>query len=222
VNEPTTDHVDQQPDGGGHLMSTATAPMRREPVSPHNAVLLLVDQQEGLFNRVHEPQQTRQTLLALARCARLLGIPAVMTTALAAGPNGPQLAELTDTFPGQEIIDRTLINAWRDDRVRRAITDTGRDKLIIAGTGFDVRAQLPALASTADGYDAYVVLDACGRFEPEPSVATVSRLTQAGVALVSTRVIVLETTADNAHPKANDIYATLPAGLVVVDDAARE
>jgi hypothetical protein len=34
-----------------------------------------------------------------------------MTTALAAGPNGPQLAELTDTFAGQEIIDRTLINA---------------------------------------------------------------------------------------------------------------
>jgi putative heme iron utilization protein len=48
---------------------------------------------------------------------------------------------------------------------------------------------------------------------------TISRLTQAGVALVNTRVAVLEAMADNAHPKANEIYATLPAGLVVVDDA---
>ncbi len=194
------------------------------PVSPQNAVLLLVDQQEGLFGRIHQPEQTRSTLVALARCARLLGIPAVMTTALAAGPNGPQLPELTETFAGQEIIDRTLVNAWHDRRVRDAVvaTGTGRRKLLIAGTGLDVCAQLPALASAADGYDAYVVVDACGRFEPQPSVATVSRLTQAGVALANTRVVVLEAMADNAHPKAKQIYATLPAGLVVMDDTRGE
>jgi hypothetical protein len=42
-------------------------------------------------------------------------MPAVMTTALVAGPNGPQLKELTETFAGQEIIDRTLVNAWQDN-----------------------------------------------------------------------------------------------------------
>jgi nicotinamidase-related amidase len=192
---------------------------RLEPVSPHNAVLLLVDQQEGLFSRIHEPEQTRRNLLALARSAQLLGMPVVLTTALAAGPNGPQLKELTETFASQEIIDRTLINAWHDSRVHEAITRTGRNKILIAGTGLDVCAQLPALASAAEGYDSYVVVDASGRFEPVPSVATISRLTQAGVALVNTRVIVLETMADNAHPKAKEIYATLPAGLVIRDDA---
>jgi nicotinamidase-related amidase len=200
-------------------MATETEPARWEPVSPHNAVLLLVDQQEGLFSRIHEAEQTRGNLVALARCAQLLGIPVVMTTALAAGPNGPQLKDLTETVPGQQIIDRTLINAWQDDRVREAITRTGRSKVIIAGTGLDVCAQLPALAALADGYDAYLVVDACGRFEPVPSVATISRLTQAGVALVNARVIVLEAMADNAHPQAKEIYATLPAGLVIMDDA---
>jgi hypothetical protein len=73
--------------------------------------------------------------------------------------------------------------------------------VIIAGTALDVCAQLPALACAAEGYDAYVAVDACGRFSPAPSVATVSRLTQAGIALVDTRVIVLESMADNAHPK---------------------
>jgi nicotinamidase-related amidase len=145
-----------------------------------------------------------------------------MTTALTAGPNGPQLKELTDTFAGQEVIDRTLINAWHDRRVRDAVVATGRRKLLIAGTGLDVCAQLPALASIADGYQPYVVIDACGRFDPQPSVATVSRLTQAGVALVATRVVVLEAMADNAHPKAKEIYATLPAGLVTMDDTRGE
>jgi nicotinamidase-related amidase len=195
-------------------MTSAARHTILEPVSAENSVLLLVDQQEGLFSRVHQPQQTRANLLALARSARLLGIPAALTTALAAGPNGPQLKELTETFAGQETIDRTLINAWHDNRVHDAVTRTGRRKVIIAGTGLDVCAQLPALACTAEGYDAYIALDACGRFEPVPSVATISRLTQAGVALANTRVIVLEAMADNAHPKASEIYATLPAGLV--------
>src|SRR5215470_14897870 len=144
-------------------MTNTTKHTPFEPVSTDRAVLLLVDQQEGLFSQIREPEHTRASLLALARSARLLGIPAVMTTALAGGPNGPQL---------------------------------------------------PALACVADGYDAFVALDACGLFGPAPSVAAISRLTQAGVALADARVIVLEAMADNAHPKASGIYATLGAGLV--------
>jgi hypothetical protein len=85
-----------------------------------------------------------------------------------------------------------------------------------------VCAQLPALASATDCYRPYVVIDACGRFEAQPSVATVSRLSQADVALVTARVVVLEAMADNAHPKAKEIYATLPAGLVTMDDTRGE
>ena len=107
--------------------------------------------------------------------------------------------------------------------MHQAVARTGRHQVIIAGTGFEVCAQLPALACVADGYDAYVALDACGLFAPAPSVAAISRLTQAGVALVDARVVVLEAMADNAHPKASEIYAkaseiyaTLGAGLVPV------
>jgi len=80
--------------------------------------------------------------------------------------------------------------------------------MLIAGTGFDICAALPALASVAEGYDTSVVYDACGRFEPMP-VAAITRLAQVGVVLVNARTIVLEMMADNAHPSANEIYAAL-------------
>jgi len=198
-------------------MSNKTRSTFLDPITPQNAVLLLIDQQEGLLARVYEPEQMRGHLLGLARGAQLLGVPVIMTTALAAGTNGPQWNALTTLFADWAIIDRTLINAWQDPRVHEAITRTGRTKVIIAGTGFDVCAQLPALSSVAEGYDTYVVIDASGRFEPQPSVTTISRLAQAGVALVNARVIVLEMMADNAHPKANEIYAALPAGLVTTN-----
>jgi nicotinamidase-related amidase len=195
-------------------MSNETRSTLLDPVTPQNAVLLLVDQQEGLLARVYEPEHMRAHLLGLARGAKLLGVPVVMTTALAAGTNGPQWNALTTLFADEAIIDRTIINAWQDPRVHEAITAIWRRKVIIAGTGFDICAQFPALASRAEGYDTYVVVDASGRFDPSPSLATITRLAQAGVALVNARTIVLEMMADNAHPKASEIYAALPAGLV--------
>jgi nicotinamidase-related amidase len=198
-------------------MPAETKPPLGGPITPENAILFLIDQQEGLLKRSVQPQQTRATLLALARACHLLGVPAVMTTALSAGSNGAQLAELSEVFAGQPILDRTIIDAWKDPRVKQAILATGRKKLIISGTGFSVCAQFPALSSVASGYDTYVVIDACGHFSPSPSLATISRLSQAGVVLVETRPIILEMMADNAHPTARHIYALLPGGSIDVE-----
>ncbi len=65
-------------------MSSETRSTRHDPLTPENAVLL-VDQQEGWFTRISEPEQTRRHLLGLARGARLLGVPTVLTTNMASG-----------------------------------------------------------------------------------------------------------------------------------------
>ncbi len=50
-------------------------------------MLLLVDQQEGLLSRIHEPELTKRNLVALARSARARH-PELLTTGLSE-PNGP-------------------------------------------------------------------------------------------------------------------------------------
>ncbi len=189
-------------------MSSQTRATLLDPITPQNAVLLLVDQQEGWFSRIVEPEQTRHHLLGLTRGAKLLGVPTVLTTNLAAGFNGPQVQALIDLFDEGDVFDRTVINAWQDPRVHEAIRRTGRQKVIIAGTGFELCATLSALSSVAEGYDTYVVFDASGRFEPLP-VTAITRLSQAGVILVNAGPFILEMMADNTHPKAGEIYAAL-------------
>jgi nicotinamidase-related amidase len=189
-------------------MSSATRAIPRDSISPENAVLLIIDQQEGWFSRIHEPEQTQRHLLGLARGAKLLGVPTILTTNMAASFNGPQVQALTELFSEGRVIDRTVINAWQDPRVHEAIRRTGRTRVIIAGTGFELCATLPALASVAEGYATSVVFDASGRFEPLP-VTAITRLAQAGVVLVNAGPLVLELMADNTHPKAGEIYAAL-------------
>ena len=184
-----------------------------ESVTLENAVLLLIDQQEGLLGRAYESEHTQRILLAMARCMQILKVPTIITVAGTSSPNGPLLKGLAEIYASQDVIERTLINAWQDQRVREAVKQSGRKKLLIAGTGLDICAQFPAISSLADGYDSYVVVDACGRFEPTPSVATVSRLTQAGAMLTNMRTVVLELMADNAYPQAKEIYTILSTAL---------
>jgi nicotinamidase-related amidase len=189
-------------------MSSATRSTPLDPITPDNAVVLIVDQQEGWFSRIFEPGQTQRHLLALARAAKLLGVPTVLTTNMADSFNGSLVQALSEVFEGQEVIDRTVIDAWQDPRVHEAVVATSRKKVIIAGTGFELCASLPALSSLAEGYDAYVVYDASGRFEPLP-ITGITRLSQAGVIVLETGPLVLEMMADNTHPKAGEIYAAL-------------
>jgi nicotinamidase-related amidase len=115
-------------------LSSATRSTPLDPITPDNAVVLIVDQQEGWFSSIFEPEQAQRLLFALARAAKLLGVPTVLTTNMADSFNGPLVQALSEAFEGQEVIDRTVIDAWQDPRVHEAVAATSRKRVIIAGT----------------------------------------------------------------------------------------
>lgn len=77
---------------------------------------------------------------------------------------GPTIPELTAVIDDSQIIDRSMVNAWDDKRIRQAVSATGATKLIIAGVSVEVCAAFPAISAIGDGYDTYVAVDASGTF----------------------------------------------------------
>jgi nicotinamidase-related amidase len=102
----------------------------------------------------------KHNVLGLARSANLLDVPTILTTVGSEGMFGPLIHELVELFPDQEVIDRSLMDAWEDERVREAVANTGRREVIIAGLAMGVCATLPAISAIRDGYAAYIVVDA--------------------------------------------------------------
>lgn len=174
-------------------------------------VLLLVDHQIGLFTGVRDMPVTelKHNVVALAKAARVLGIPVIITATMPDGMWGPTIPELRDALPGVPVISRTKINAWDDPDVRAAIQKTGRKQILIAGTSLEVCATLPAIAAKADGYDTRVVLDASGTFNQEKRMAGIERLARAGVPLTDYAAAAVEMLKDNADPRAPAVYAAL-------------
>ena len=102
---------------------------------PEDCALVLADLQAGLAFGVGS--EDRQVLLnnavALARTARVFGIPIVASTSASKVYSGPMMPAVQAAVPDVVPIERRSMNFWEDDRVRAAIVATGRKRLLISG-----------------------------------------------------------------------------------------
>lgn len=152
------------------------------------AAMLIVDHQVGLFSLVKDINidSFKTNVFALAECAKLFNIPAILTTSAETGPNGPMLPELKEMLPNAPFIPRPgEINAWDNPDFVKAVKATGKKQLIIAGIVTEVCVAFPALAALAEDFDVFVVTDASGTFNALTRDASWARMNSAGAQLMT-------------------------------------
>ena len=182
-----------------------------EPLTSENAALVLVDHQVGLMTGVRDYSiaELKHNVVGLARAAKALKLPIVVTTTARDSMWGPTFPELVEALPGVEIIDRSPVNAFDDPRVTGAIEATGRKKLIFAGLSLEVCAAFPAITAANRGLDAYVAVDACGTFSKTKREVGLLRMMQAGVILSDYATLMIEILKDNGRPEAGAVYGAI-------------
>jgi nicotinamidase-related amidase len=182
-----------------------------EPLTADNAALVLVDHQVGLMTGVRDYStgELKHNVVALAKAAKVLELPIIVTTTASDSLWGPAIPELVEVLPDVEIIDRSSVNVYDDPRVAAAIEATGRKKLIFAGISLEVCAGFPAMTAAARGLDAYVAVDASGTFSETKRQAGLLRMLQAGVVVSDHGTLMVEILKDNGRPEAEAVYAAL-------------
>ena len=184
---------------------------------PEDSVLVLIDHQAFQLANLHshDPQLVVNNATALAKAAKVFGVPTIITSVLAAR-GGYIFPQITDVFPGQEVIDRTLINTWEDPKVVDAVKATGRKQLIIAGLWTEICVAMPAIQAAGEGWDVTVITDACGGVSVEAHEVAVQRMAAAGVNLMTWLALAGEWQRDWARldtvPKFTDVLVQHAAG----------
>ena len=150
-------------------------------LTPENCVLLLIDHQPFQLANVnsHEPTMVINNVTALARTAKVYGIPTILTT-VNEERGGAIFKQVQAVFPDQKPIDRTFINSWEDRQVVEAVKRTGRKKVVMAALWTEMCLAMPAIHAIGDGYDVYVVTDASGGVSPEAHDMGIRRVEAAG------------------------------------------
>lgn len=149
---------------------------------PEDSVLVMIDHQPYQLANLnsHEPQMVINNSAGLAKVAKAFNVPTILTSVLAA-QGGVIFPQITDVFPGQEVIDRTLINTWEDKKTVDAVKATGRKQLIIAGLWTEICVAMPAIQAVGEGWDVTVITDASGAVSVEAHQVAIQRMIAAGV-----------------------------------------
>ncbi|MGW0935591.1 hydrolase [Streptomyces sp. NPDC002666] len=182
-------------------ISDVTAAPSPDLLTPDNCAVLFVDHQPQMFFGTGSGDRTAiiNSTLGLAKAAKVFDVPAVLSTVAAESFSGPIMPQLAAVFPGQEIIDRSTMNAWEDVAFVEAVKATGRKKLVIAGLWTEVCVVLPTLSAIAQGYEVYVVTDASGGVSPQAHEHAIQRMVQGGAIPVTWVQVLLELQRDWAR-----------------------
>jgi nicotinamidase-related amidase len=94
-------------------------------LDPADAVILLLDHQNGLFQTVKDVPLTelRTNVVVLANVAKLAKIPLITTASVPDGPNGPLMHELQEVAP-----DATFVPARARSAPGTTRTSSGRSR----------------------------------------------------------------------------------------------
>ncbi len=171
-------------------------------ITAENSVLVFIDHQPQMSFGVGsgiDRQLLLNNVLLLARGAKEFSVPTILTTVETESFSGPMWPQLLDIFPEQKPIERTGMNSWDTPAFREAVKATGRKNVLMSGLWTEVCITWPTLNMLAEGYNIYVVDDACAGTSAAAHEAALSRMTQAGAVRMTTIATVLEFQRDWAN-----------------------
>ena len=171
-------------------------------LTPENSQVIFIDHQPQMAFGVQsvDRQVLKNNTVALAKSAKVFGVPATITTVETDSFSGHTYPELLAVFPDQPLLERTSMNSWDDQKVRDALARNGRKKVVVSGLWTEVCNITFAFSAMAEGdYEIYMVADASGGTSHEAHDYAMQRMIQAGVVPVTWQQVLLEWQRDWAR-----------------------
>lgn len=172
-------------------------------LSPSNHTLVLIDNegQMAFATKNIDLMELRNNTAIVAGASKIFNVPTVVTTVAEKSFSGPVFPEVSEFYPQatSNYVDRTTMNTWEDVNAYKAITGKGQKRIVLAGLWTSVCIVGPALSAINDGYEVYVITDACGDVSKEAHDMAIQRMVQAGVKPMTSIQYLLELQRDWAR-----------------------
>ncbi len=170
-------------------------------LTPTDHTLIMIDHQSQMAfaTKSISTSELRTNVALVARAAAGFGVSTILTTVAEKSFSGPMFDEIKAAFPGHDAIDRTSMNTWEDANVIERVNAIGKPRLVLAGLWTGVCIVGPALSALAQGFEVYVIADACGDVSAEAHDRAMDRMVQAGVRPMTSLQYLLELQRDWAR-----------------------
>lgn len=187
-------------------MPTAEAKPGKDLINPGDHTLILIDHQSQMAfaTKSIDAVALRNNAALVAHSARVFGVSTILTTVAEKSFSGPIFREIKEALPGVEVTDRTTMNTWEDANIAVRVNAIGKGRIILAGLWTSVCIVGPALSALDQGFEVYVIADACGDVSTEAHDRAMDRMVQAGARPMTSLQYLLELQRDWARSETYD------------------
>jgi nicotinamidase-related amidase len=170
-------------------------------LSPTDHTLIMIDHQSQMAfaTKSIDAVLLRNNAALVAKAAKEFNVSTILTTVAEKTFSGPIFAEIRSVFPKDEVIDRTTMNTWEDARIAKRVNEIGKGRIVLAGLWTSVCIVGPALSALDQGFEVYVIADACGDVSDEAHERAMQRVIQAGARPMTSLQYLLELQRDWAR-----------------------
>jgi len=182
-------------------MNKAVAKPGKMLLSPGDHTLIMIDfqSQMAFATKSIDGVTLRNNAALVANAARIFNVSFIPTTVAEKSFSGPMFDEIRTAFPRARFFDRTSMNTWEDKAVVEEVNRLGKSRIVLAGLWTSVCIVGPALSAIDQGFEVFVLTDACGDVSEEAHERAVERVVQAGARPMTALQYLLELQRDWAR-----------------------
>lgn len=187
-------------------MAVAIAAPGKTLLDRKNHTLILIDHQSQMAfaTKSIDAVTLRNNAALVSKAAREFGVDTILTTVAEKSFSGPIFDEIKSVFPDHQVIDRTSMNTWEDPRIAVEVNRIGKPRIVLAGLWTSVCIVGPALSALDQGFEVYVITDACGDVSSEAHEMAIQRMVQLGARPMTALQYLLELQRDWARGETYD------------------
>ncbi|MGO4708917.1 isochorismatase family protein [Chryseobacterium sp. 2TAF14] len=188
--------------------------MHTKAFNPENAAMLLIDHQVGTmaWTHSHDINLVKQNAIKLAKIAKALNLPVILTSSMENYVQGPLIPELQEILPEayEARIKRPgIVNAMHHAGFNEAVKALGRKKLFVAGVTTEICVTFPVLQMLDEGYEVQVSADASASYTKYGDNLALERMRQAGAIITTVDQIISELAIDWTSPNGEKLVGIL-------------
>lgn len=173
-----------------------------------DSILLIIDVQEKLVGMLDKPTVATKTAI-LAATANSIALPIIVTEQYPKGL-GSTVEIVNSKIPqGIERFEKTSFSAIETPEIKKHIELQSKKQIIICGIEAHICVLQTAIDLINEGYEVFVVKDACASRNKYEFKLAMERLRQAGAIITCVEMVIFELLGSAKHPKFKELQALI-------------
>ena len=176
-------------------------------ISQENSIFLIIDVQEKLVNMLTDVI-VKESAIKLAKTAQILDIPVIISEQYPKGL-GQTISDIKDVCTVADYLEKTSFSICNQEGFLDLLKSKNKKQVILFGIETHICVLQTAFDLVNNGYEVFIVKDACGSRNQENKDLALNRMQQNGIQILSLEMVLFELLKSSKHEKFKEVQALI-------------